>query len=63
MDFYKNEKIILYGAGLAGEKFYWAYRKIYEIEYVLDQCNNRWFHNIPVYSFEERGEICMGVLW
>lgn len=48
------KKVILYGAGLAGEKFYWAYRKKYEIEYVLDRCCNRMFHNIPVYSFEEK---------
>ena len=46
------KKIVLYGAALAGEKFYWAYRNKYQIEYVLDQCNNRFFHNIPVYSFE-----------
>lgn len=48
------KKVVLYGAALAGEKFYWAYRNKYQIEYVLDQCNNRFFHNIPVYSFEEK---------
>lgn len=48
------KKIILYGVGLAGEKFYWAYKNKYQIDYVLDQCNNIFFHNIPVYSFEEK---------
>ncbi len=51
---YKMKKIVLYGTGFAGEKFYCAYKKRYEIVYAIDQKNDKYFHGIPVYSLEEK---------
>lgn len=48
------KKAVLYGAGIQGEKFYIRWRKRYEIQYVIDKNAHRFFHGLPVYSFEEK---------
>lgn len=48
------KKIVLYGTGYAGEKFYYAYKKRYEIVYAIDCQSEKYFHGIPVYNLEEK---------
>lgn len=52
-----RKKIILYGAGLEGEKFYWKYKNKYDIVCAVDKIHDRKFHGIPVYSFEKLKEM------
>ena len=47
-------KLILYGTGLEGEKFYSWSEKLCDIAYCIDKRNNRSFHGKPVYSLEEK---------
>lgn len=48
-----HEKIIIYGTGLEGEKFYCKYAKQYEIVYCLDKRKRGNFHGKKVYSLDE----------
>lgn len=48
-----HDKIILYGTGLEGEKFYCKYSKQYEIMYCLDKRKRGDFHGKRVYSLDE----------
>ncbi len=48
-----KETIILYGAGMEGEKFYWKHKEKIEILYCVDRNCNRNFHDIPVYALED----------
>ena len=50
------QEVILYGAGLAGEKFYHRYKDRFKIKYVIDKNCNRLFHGASVYSFSEKKE-------
>lgn len=47
------EEIVLWGAGVAGEKFYCMYKSRFEIKYVIDRSANRFFHGVRVYGIEE----------
>ena len=47
------KKVVLYGVGCEGEKFYCKYKEQYEFVYAVDKNSGRFFHNMPVYSFEE----------
>lgn len=52
------KKIVLYGIGLEGEKFYARFHKSYEIEYCIDKKSGKFFHGKYVYSLEEKeGEL------
>lgn len=46
------KKVVLYGVGLDGEKFYCKYKEQYEFVYAVDKNSGRFFHNMPVYSFK-----------
>ncbi len=48
------EEIVLYGAGLAGEKFYCRYKDRFRIKYVIDRNCGRLFHGANVYSFADK---------
>lgn len=48
-----HKDIILYGAGVEGEKFYWAYRGYFRILFCVDRICHRKFHGIPVFDFNE----------
>lgn len=48
------ESVILYGAGVEGEKWYVKYHKQYKIEFVLDKSRKKEFHGIPVYTLDEK---------
>lgn len=48
-----HDKIILYGTGLEGEKFYCKYSRQYEIVYCLDKRKRGEFHGKRVYSLDE----------
>lgn len=54
------EKIVLYGTGLEGEKFYCLHHKSYEIMYCLDKRKRDDFHNKKVYTLEEMKEYVNG---
>ena len=47
------QEVVLYGVGLDGEKFYTKYKNRYRFIFAVDQNNNRFFHGLPVYSFDE----------
>lgn len=47
-----KDRIILYGCGLTGEKFYWLYKNRCKFIFAIDKHNNRYFHGMPVYSIE-----------
>ena len=47
------QKIVLYGVGLEGEKFYCKFRNKFDFVYAVDKNCNRLFHGLPVYSFDE----------
>jgi hypothetical protein len=51
-----KDKMILYGVGLAGEKFFSLYRNKYQFIFAIDKHNNRFFHDMPVYSLEDAKE-------
>ncbi len=51
-----TEKIILYGTGLEGEKFYCKYSCDFHIVYCLDQRRRQKFHNKEVFRLEEKIE-------
>lgn len=48
------EKVVLYGAGIQGEKWYTKWHNEYEIVYVIDRRCDKLFHGIPVYSLEQK---------
>lgn len=48
-----HDKIVLYGTGLEGEKFYCRYSKQYDIVYCLDKRRRTNFHGKRVYSLDE----------
>lgn len=49
-----KKKVVLYGAGYVAEKFWCKNRHRFEVEYLIDKTADRLFHNIPVYTFEEK---------
>lgn len=51
-----KKKIVLYGTGVRGEKFYWSNLDKYDICYCIDRNNNRTFHGLSVYSVEEKAD-------
>lgn len=48
------KKIVLYGTGLEGEKFYSRISNPNGISYCIDKRNHRYFHNKYVYSLDEK---------
>ena len=48
------EEVVLYGADVEGEKFYYRYKDRFKIKYVIDKNGNRSFHGAKVYSFEDK---------
>lgn len=53
-----RDRIVLYGAGLAGEKFYYAHGD--KIDYVIDNRRKEIFHGLRVYSLQDRAEDIRG---
>lgn len=49
----RKKKIVLYGTGLEGEKFYCKNRDCFEIEYCVDRNCHRYFHGSWVYGIDE----------
>ncbi len=49
-----EKKIVLYGIGLEGEKFFWKWKNKYDIVYCLDKKKQNSFHGLSVYSLEEK---------
>lgn len=47
------KKIVLYGTGLEGEKFYWRWKDEYEIVFCIDKFHKDTFHGIPVYDISK----------
>ena len=50
------KKVVIYGVGLQGEKFYCKYKDEFDILFAIDRESNRLFHGIPVISIED---ICL----
>lgn len=50
------EKVILYGTGLEGEKFYCRYKPKLEIVYCLDKRKRNDFHGKSVFTLDEKKE-------
>ena len=48
-----KRKIVLYGTGMEGEKFYCKWHEFYEIVFCIDQRHGRTFHGLPVYDISE----------
>lgn len=48
-------KIVLYGIGLEGEKFYWRWKDEYEIVFCIDKFPKKSFHGVPVYDICKEG--------
>ncbi len=48
-------KIVLYGIGLEGEKFYYRWKDEYEIVFCIDKFPKKTFHGVPVYDICKKG--------
>ncbi len=48
-----KEKIVVYGTGIDGERFYYKYKETYEIVFYVDKTGNRKFHGLQVYALNE----------
>lgn len=48
------DKVVLYGTGLEGEKFYCKHNRDFDIVYCLDQRKRERFHGIDVYQIEQK---------
>lgn len=48
-----KQTVVLYGTGIEGEKFYWKWKDLYEIEFCIDMIHRRSFHGNNVYNISE----------